>query len=133
MSDKYVTVSPKHRKFEILFKFDDRESAEQFYKSFEIETKKLYKQRLKILFCMHERECYLDVGSTKYHYMYCPDCKIAVHVNDESEEDRNIRLSETMKNFDRYRIEKMKKDIAQRNDELTELKKEFKKKYLEEI
>lgn len=125
--DKYVLVSLKDFKSNILFEFDNEESAMKFYDSFDYSNEKLsIKKRLNLFFCKHPNEYYLDVGSKYLHYIHCPDCSRAIYVNDESEEDRNIRKEE---NWKISRLNEIK--LAEKN--ILHLKQKFKDTYGEDV
>lgn len=118
----------------MLFEFENKEEASKYYGMFDYEKQKLpIKHRIKILFCKHDNEHKLDMGSRLFHYVHCPNCKRAIYVNDESEEDREIRIKEMWKNVRRNEIKDLEKSITSYKDKLLNLKEEFKEKYCEEV
>lgn len=132
LDDKYVTIHPRHRKFALLFEFNSKEDANNYYKTFDYKNQKMYLRRIKVFFCRHKDEYDLDVGSKLHHYNYCPQCSRAIYINDESEEEREIRIREILKSARRREINDLEKLIDYQKNKLTGLKEEFKHEYDEE-
>lgn len=108
LGENYVTLSPRHRKFDLLFKFDSHKEAERYYRLFDYENRKMILQRIKIFFCRHKDNYELDIESKLYHYIHCPNCNRAIYINDESEEEREIRMKEARKLFHKSEIDELK-------------------------
>lgn len=121
LAEKYVTISPRHRKFKMLFVFESKDEAKEYYIGLNYEKEKMYLKRIKSFFCKHEEECDLDVGSKMYHYRYCPGCSRAIFVDDETEEDKTKWREE----FQRKIVEE---DIRELEEEIRHMEKVLAKK-----
>lgn len=125
--NNYVILSPKHRKNELLLEFINEDEAREYYRKFNYEKENIsILHKMKIKLCNHSKMYDLDVGSNHFHYKYCPNCKIAIYINDESTEDKNERLQLLWKNAHYNEI----KDLYEK---IEELKINYKDKYEEEF
>lgn len=126
--NKAVCLNPRHRKFDIVFTFDTSNEAKKFYESFNYKEKRLLKQRYIIRLCKHKSIHDLYVGSKTHHYKYCPNCKMAIFVDDETKEDKDKRRDEFKKMIEEDEIEQLKLDIEQLKNTLHLKEKELKRR-----
>jgi len=132
--EKAVCLYPRHRKFNVMFIFDDTTQAKEFYRSFYCENERMLLQRLRIFFCKHKKMRYLDVGYSTHHYNYCPSCKKAIFVDNETKEEKQKRRKEALLKFKEHDIEELKteikdlkKEVEHKEKKLVELSVEFEK------
>uniref|UniRef100_UPI003F4940BD hypothetical protein n=1 Tax=Priestia koreensis TaxID=284581 RepID=UPI003F4940BD len=71
----------------------------------------------------------LDVGSELFHYKYCPECKRAIYVNDETHEGRKLRMNNFRREIIEEQIYELEKEISLKQERLSELKIEFDQRY----
>lgn len=126
-----MIVAFTHRKYYMAFKFNSKVEAKGYYNSFNHEKEKLTVERFNIYFCKHDNMEYLDVGSKIHHFNYCPDCNMALFVDDESKEDKASRRAKLGLAIKESEIEDLVNEIEQLGDiletkkaELTELERE---------
>lgn len=109
--EKSVCINPRHRKFNIMFLFDDSSQSEEFYHSFNYREKGLFFRRIAIFLCRHKNKYELDVGHKTHHYTYCPDCKMALFVDDETEEDKKQKRKELELKFEKEEIMTLSSEV----------------------
>lgn len=122
-----VLVTSK-KDYSIMFQLKDKKKARDFYDRFDYSKKRLFFKRLLIRFCQHKDMYDLDIGSKLYHYRYCPDCDLAIHVDDEGPEARELRRSKLALDFEEREVSKLKTEINS-----LEMKLERRKKLLVEM
>ncbi|MGD6876890.1 hypothetical protein [Bacillus infantis] len=123
--DNKVFVSPRHRKFELMFSFASEEEADKYYRSLDYENEKFLKPRIKAFFCKHEKEYDLDLGSKLYHYKCCTNCNRAIYVNDETPEAREKRMNTFRATIKEQEIAELENEITYKQEKLQKLKREF--------
>lgn len=99
------------KNYSIMFQFKDKNKAKDFYNRFDYGKKRLLMKRLLIKFCRHKDMYDLDIGSKLYHYRHCPDCGLAVHVDDEGPDARAIRFQKVALDFEKKEISNLKGEI----------------------
>lgn len=124
--DKYVLLSPRSVEYELMFQFPSKEEALDYYDLFDWKKRKMsIFHEIKLFLCKHPNEKALYFDSPLFHYLHCPECNRATYVNDESTEDRRIRMNKGWQNA-------RKSEIREAEQELALLKGKYKEVYGEE-
>lgn len=118
--ENMVLIYPRHRKFEFILMFANKEEAGKYYEALDYEKEKFRKLRLKAFFCRHEETERLDFVSDRYHYDYCPKCNRAIYVNDETEEQAAERKKRTARRFKEGDILNLKEQNADYEEKIKE-------------
>lgn len=122
-----ICIDRANRKYSIIFIFDNKEEARDYYEDFSYENEKLISTRIKIFFCKHKKQYDLNVDSNTHHYNYCPDCNRALFVNDETEEQREERLKILTNLMRQEDIKEMERDIRSTEYSLNKKKEQLEK------
>lgn len=109
----------------LLFEFDDERNAEEFYNSIKLSKSKFPIRLLKTKICKHNNEYNLDVGSTVHHYRRCPDCFRSIYIDDETEEEYELRMKLTQIRFIKHSIDEKESEIEINEKKLDKLKSEL--------
>lgn len=109
----------------LLFEFDNERNAEEFYNSIKLSKSKFPIRLLKTKICKHNNEHDLDVGSPIHHYRRCPDCFKSIYIDDETEEEYELRMKLTQIRFIKHSIDDKENEIETNKKELAKLKSEL--------
>lgn len=124
--DNYVLLSPRNVEYQLIYAFPNKKEAFEYYDLFDWKKRKMsFFHEIKLFLCKHTDEQTLYFDSPLFHYVYCPACNRATYVNDESPEDRKIRMDNAWKNARKH-------EILEAEQEVEKLKKRFKEVYDED-
>lgn len=64
----------------------------------------------------------LDIGSKTHHYTYCPDCKMALFVDDETEEDKARKRDSLILMLEEVEVKRLRSEVSKLSSKLTRRK-----------
>ena len=132
--DNYVRISFDFHRHSIMYIFDTKEEALNFYKEFDFSGEKLSLFKyLKYKFCKHKNTYVIKGSSDRYHYKYCPDCNRSEYVDTETFEQRVERLDRINKRFKQDKINELRNEIESKQRKIGKLIKEYIEEFNEEF